>query len=77
VECLFKWAEKIQPGVLPDKGVKTQRASGVDYRHYPGTNTYLGVRGNRVLLFQPAVSPELGNLGGIYQYLPLARSAGC
>jgi hypothetical protein len=77
VECLFNWAEKIQPGVLPDKGVKTQRASGVDYRHYPGTNTYLGVRGNRVLLFQPAVSPELGNLGGIYQYLPLARSAGC
>lgn len=76
-ECLFNWAEKIEPGLLPDKGVRTQRLNGIDYRHYPGTNTFLGFRENRVLLYQPSVSAALVNLGGIYQYLPLARAAGC
>lgn len=76
-ECLFSWAEKIEPGMLPDKGIQTQRLDGIDYRHYPGSNTYLGFRANRVLLYQPSVADVLIDLGGVFQYLPMARSAGC
>jgi len=77
LECLFNWAEKVEPGLLSDKNIKTQRFTGISYRHYPGTDTYLGFRANRVLLYQPSVRDVLIDLGGVYQYLPLARSAGC
>jgi hypothetical protein len=74
---VFRWAEKIEPGLLPDKNVRTQRFSGISYRHYPSTDTYVGFRANRVLLYQPSVKDVLIDLGGVYQYLPQARAAGC
>lgn len=76
-ECLFQWAEKIEPGLLADKNVQTQRVEAIDYRHYASTNTYLGFSAHRVLLYQPTVSNAVLDLGGIYQYLPAARAGGC
>ncbi len=76
-ECLFRWAERIEPGLLSDKNVQTQRLDGISYRHYPSTNTFLGFRANRVLLYQPSAGGAPADLGGVYQYLPIAREAGC
>lgn len=76
-ECLFSFGEQVEPGILADKGIKTQRFGAIDYRYYPSTDTYLGLRANRVLLYRPSLKDELVDLGGLYQYLPAARSSGC
>lgn len=76
-ECLLNWGEKIEPGLFPDSNVETQRLMDIQFRHYPATNTYLGIKANRILLYQPSISEAMVDLGGVYQYLPSARAAGC
>lgn len=76
-ECLFNWGEKIEPALFPDKNAATQKLMDIDYRHYPGTNTFLGIKANRILLYQPSISEAMVDLGGVYQYLSQARAAGC
>jgi hypothetical protein len=76
-ECLFQWAESIEPQLLPDRGVVTSRQGAVNYRYYGSTDTYLGFRANRVLLYRPAESDQIVDLGGLYEFLPHARAARC
>jgi photosystem II stability/assembly factor-like uncharacterized protein len=42
-ECLFNWAEKTYPALFAPAGSPTAAWTVYTYRHYPATNSYLGV----------------------------------
>lgn len=77
VDCLMNVAEKLYPELMPDKSIKTARLEGFQYRYYPSSNTYVAVRGKRVLVYRPSVSQQIFDEGSIDQYMPMARAAGC
>lgn len=77
IECIMHFAEQSVPEMLPDSGVETQKLDAFSYRYYPSVDTYLAIRGGRLLLHSPSQSSEIVDYGSTSQYLPAARAGDC
>ena len=71
-ECLFRWAERTVPTLLPDIA-RTEINGPYQFRFYPSTNSYLGVSSetNKVLYLTDSALLDLGPRDGWY------RQSGC
>lgn len=74
---VFTWAESVLPQQLP-AGAPSQSQWGYWLRHYPGTQTYLGVleTGGDVWYLGPLSPSTPLNLGPLRYWLDQARAAG-
>lgn len=52
-DCFFDWAEKIYAVYFTPVGASSATLDGYYYRHYTGTNSYLGIKGNGVYYLGP------------------------
>ena len=67
-ECLFKWAERTAPSLLPDMAL-TEIAGPYQFRYYPSTQSYLGVssESDNVLYLTASSLLDLGPRSGWFQ----------
>lgn len=67
----FDWGQRLYPSLFPDVA-SSGVFDGYRFRAYPSTNTYLGTKGGRVWLYQPAAANPMTDLGAMGDYLPQA-----
>ena len=70
-DLLFDWGQRLYPALFPDVA-SSGVFDGYRFRAYPSTNTYLGTKGGRVWLYQPAAANPMTDLGAMGDYLPQA-----
>ncbi len=76
IECILNWVASSYPEIFPGAGTPTDRLDAYKFRYYADGDSYLAVRGRTLF----GLAPSLGGIvdaGGIDQYLPAARAAGC
>lgn len=73
---VFQFLEASYPQWVAPASVGTQVGEGFVFRHYPSTQTYLGVVGDQLYALAPAVQPDLIPLGPLAQWLQAAATAG-
>lgn len=71
-DCLFAWAEKNYPALFAPAGVATAVAGVYTYRHYPASNSYLGVSSADNHVYYQGVDGQLQDEGLLSKWLPLA-----
>lgn len=72
---LFNWAQFAYPQLFaPAAGSSV--IAGYYARHYPGTQSYLGTAGGRLVVVSPALGGQVMDLGPLADWLPLALQAG-
>lgn len=75
-DCVFNWAEKAYPKYFDTVGSPSSTIAAYYFRHYPGTNTYLGVStsDNHLVVFSPSFGSSLIDVGPMANIL---IAAGC
>lgn len=75
-DCLFNWAERTYASLLTPSGGQTLSLPPYVYRHYAGTNSYVGTApaANRLYYLGPASNNALMDLGDLTPWL---SQAGC
>jgi hypothetical protein len=75
-DCLFNWAEQAYASLLTPSGSATLATGPYVYRHYAGTNSYVGTApaANRLYYLGPASNNVLLDLGDLSPWLD---RAGC
>lgn len=73
---VMNYLEAAFPGFIPTRGSFGGNALGYQFRHYPDTNSFVGTKDGGVYFLVPAVSPDIGSLGNLADWLALARAAG-
>jgi len=71
-DCLFAWAEQNYPALFAPAGVATAVAGVYTYRHYPASNSYLGVSSVDSHVYYQGVDGQLQDAGLLSKWLPLA-----
>lgn len=73
---IFNYLEAAYPQyVAPSRGVAGV-ALGYTYRHYSGSNVYVGTKDGKVWYYMPAVNGDINELGSVEQWLATAQAAG-
>lgn len=74
-DCLFDWGEKNYPELFAPAPAVSNVSGEYYYRHYPGSGAYLGVFGNRRLVYAGGLSNgAVWDLGEVAVWV---RKAGC
>lgn len=76
---LFNWAEDKYPTIFPSPPQRpfSDTAEGYYFRHYPGTDNYLGTKGGNVYFLPAGMSMDgILNLGTMDKFLPDADKDG-
>ena len=71
-ECLFNWAEKNYSNLFSPIGAITQFQPPYQYRHYPTTNSYVGVSSDDNHVYYLPANAPLQDVGGIYGWVTQA-----
>ncbi|MFC4161785.1 reprolysin-like metallopeptidase [Chitinimonas lacunae] len=72
---VFNWAQATYSSVLYPANSNSLTGAGYYYRHYSGSNTYLGTQNNRVY-FLDGNTGQLSDMGDLSHYLTQAINAG-
>jgi pimeloyl-ACP methyl ester carboxylesterase len=75
-ERVFDFAEQAVPDLLQPAGAGTQVAKGYFYRHYAGTQSYVGIHEGSVYYLGPASGNQLHYVGSLAGLLAQAQGAG-
>ena len=74
IDCVFDWAETVVPTILNPRTTSRTDLADLQFRHYTGSNSYLGVQlSSQTLLFLGA-DGQLQNLGNLSNWI---QPAGC
>lgn len=73
---LFNYLEAAYPQYVPTAGSSAGNALGYDYRYYPQTNSYVGVKDGKVYYLVPAIDNNINLLGNLADLLATAVTAG-
>ena len=71
-ECLFNWAEQNYPTLFAPSGTTTATLGVYSYRHYSGTQTYLGVSSANNDVYYMGADGALLDVGPMSTWLTLA-----
>lgn len=71
---LFDWGQRQFPSLFPGS-FSAGTYEGYRFRYFGQTQRYLGAKDGRIWLYQPAVSPEIGNIAALVDLLPQATAA--
>lgn len=74
-EFVLDWAESILPDLLDCKEKVVYDMSDIYFRYYPNSGIYMGFYEDRLLYYQPDVSPDVYDLGPIKYYEALAMES--
>ncbi len=72
VACLFDWGEQHYPALFAPSGASLQAWSVYTYRHYAGTNAYLGVSSADDHVYYLGPDGHLQHEGALSHWLPVA-----
>jgi len=73
---IFNYLEAAYPQYTsPSRGVAGV-ALGYTYRHYSGSNVYVGIKDGKVWYYMPAVNGDINELGSVEQWFATAQAAG-
>ena len=72
VACLFNWGEKNYPALFAPTGASLQAWSVYTYRHYTGTNSYLGVSSADKHVYYLGPDGFMQDEGALSHWLPIA-----
>ena len=72
VACLFNWGEKNYPALFAPAGASMQAWSVYTYRHYAGTNAYLGVSSADDHVYYLGPDGHMQDEGALSHWLPVA-----
>ena len=75
-ERVFDWAEQAYPGHLQPAGASSGFWSGYDYRWYPATDAYVGIKDGNVYYMGPASNGEIQFMGTLADFVVRAQGAG-
>lgn len=74
-ERLMDWAEKRYPQFFAPAGQKTQSGGGYEFRYYPGTDVYVGVKDCHVYVYGKVFNGLL-DVAAITDLMPMVTSDG-
>jgi cyclophilin family peptidyl-prolyl cis-trans isomerase len=73
---IFAHIEATYPQYATPPGAPVQHWEGYTYRHYAGTDAYLGVKDGQIWYLVPTLGPEIGWLCSVADCLAQAAAAG-
>ncbi len=71
-DCLFRWAERTYPQLFAPAGAASQAFQTYWYRHYPGTQAYVGVSATDQHVYYIGPDGRLQDVGPLAGWLTLA-----
>ena len=72
-ECLFNWAEENYANLFTPVGQFTQMSASMAYRHYSGSNSYMGVSSSDNHVYYQSPDGKRSDQGPLSSWLAKAN----